>query len=255
MVRREETVTSFMRGLSVIRSFGMDHQRQTITDVSGRTGLTRAAARRFLHTLCAAGLARTDGKYFELTPAVLELGHSFLSAVSEIELIRQVLQDLTRQFDESASCGMLDGTDVIYVARSPARHRIITINLSIGTRLPAHATSMGQALLAMLPPRELDRFLSTAKLDTFTPRTITSKAALRQRLLDVQRRGYALVSEELELGLRSLSVGIAGRTSGANMALNMSTQAARVSEADMLQRFLPALRRAARQIAGNLGGH
>ena len=254
MERREETVTSFLRGLSVIRSFGTDHQRQTITDVAGRTGLTRAAARRFLHTLCAAGLARTDGKYFELTPAVLELGHSFLSAVSELELVRQVLQDLTRQFDESASCGMLDSTDVIYVARSPARHRIITINLSIGTRLPAHATSMGQALLAMLAPRELDRFLATAKLDTYTPRTLTTKAQLRQRLIEVQRRGYALVSEELELGLRSISIGIPGRIPTTNMALNMSTQAARVSEADMVSRFLPALRRAARQIASSVGG-
>ncbi len=238
-----------MRGLSVIRSFGAGRQRQTITDVAAATGLTRAAARRFLHTLCAAGLARTDGKYFELTPAVLELGQSFLTGFSSLELVREVLQDLTARFNESASAGMLDAGDVIYVARSPARHRIIAIGLSVGTRLPAHATSMGQALLSLLPPREFDQYLATARLTRCTPHTLTTKGELRQRIEEVRARGYALVSEELELGLRSIAVAIPGRTPAANIAINMSAQAVRISAADMVARFLPELRRAARHIS------
>lgn len=248
MSRREETVSSFMRGLSVIRSFGSDRQRQTITEVAAATGLTRAAARRFLHTLCDAGLARTDGKHFELTPAVLEIGQSFLSGFSSLELIRQALQVLTRRFDESASAGMLDGGDVIYVARSPARHRIITVGLGIGTRLAAHATSMGQALLSLLPPRELDHYLSDASLTRFTERTLTTQTELKKRLDEIRARGYALVSEELEPGLRSIAIAIPGRTSSASIAINMSAQAARVSEAHMIAHFLPELRQAAHHI-------
>jgi len=248
MAVRDETVQSLVRGITVIRSFDAEHRHQTITDVAARTGMTRAAARRFLITLCETGLARSDGKYYELTPAILELAQAYVSSASELEIVQDVLRGLSEQFDESASAAMMDGTDIIYVARAPARHRIMTIGLGLGTRLPAHATSMGQALLSMMSPRELEIYLSNADLRAYTPRTLTTRIALRARLDEVRDTGYALVSEELELGLRSIAVPVRNRNPRSNIAINMSAQAARISVDEMVERFLPALQRGVRHI-------
>ncbi len=252
MTSRIETVTSFVKGLQVLRSFGEMHRQQTITDVSIRTGMTRAAARRFLHTLVETGYARSDGKHFELTPAVLEISQAYLSGVSELDTIREILHSLTADLGESASAGMLDGTDVVYLARSPARHRLMTIGLNIGTRLPAHATSMGQAILSQLSFNELEAYFVKSKLEPLTALTLTTKPALKARLLQVSAQGYALVSEELELGLRSMAVAVEGRPKNARIAVNISASAARVSEQEMIENYLPYLQRAARGI--QLGG-
>jgi IclR family transcriptional regulator, pca regulon regulatory protein len=248
MPPRDETVQSLMRGIAVIRSFDAGNRQQTITEVSSRTGLTRATARRFLITLCELGLARTDGKYYELTPAILEIAQSYISSASELEVVQAMLRDLSEQFDESASAAMLDGTDIIYVARSPARHRIMTIGLGVGTRLPAHATSMGQALLSLMAPRELEAYFARAELTAATRHTLTTRKALNRRLEDVRARGYAIVNEELELGLRSIAVPVRNRNSRSSLAVNMSAHAARVSAEDMTGRFLPAIQRAVRTI-------
>lgn len=252
MASRIETVASFAKGLDVIRSFGAEARRQTITDVATRTGMTRAGARRFLHTLVEAGYARSDGKHFELTARVLELGNAYISGMSELETVRDILQDLTRELGESASAATLDGPDIIYVARSPARHRLLAIGIAVGTRLPAHATSMGQVLLAQLSQNEFDRFMKESKLEALTPCTLTSREAIRARLTQVRERGFALVSEELEVGVRSIAVAITGRPGNARLALNLSAQAGRVSEVEMIERFLPPLQRAAAQVA--MGG-
>ena len=251
MIARTEVIRSFARGLDVLRSF-QGVRTQTITDVAARTGITRAAARRFLRTLCEQGLARTDGKYFELTPSVLELGNAYVTAVAEFEHVRELLHDLTRALGESASAAVLDGSDVIYVARSPARHRIMTISLAVGTRLPAHATSMGQACLATLSHNALERYFDTARLEALTAQTITSKAGLKARLQLVAQRGYALVTGELETGLRSIAVAVSGPPTSPRLALNVSAHAGNVDETEMIARFLPALQEAARQI--NLAG-
>ncbi len=252
MALKLETVESFSRGLAVLKSFA-GVRRLTITDVAQRTGLTRAAARRFLYTLCAENLARTDGKNFELTAGVLELGHAYLSGMSELETVRDILQDLTADIGESASAATLDGDDIVYVARSPARHRIMTVGLAVGSRLPAHAAAMGQALLAQLTHNELDAFFQSSALAARTPSTLTSKAAVKDRLAKVRSQGFALVSEELEIGLRSIAVAIEGRPRNARLAINLSAQAARVSEQEMIERYLPPLINAARRIQISAG--
>jgi IclR family pca regulon transcriptional regulator len=244
---RNETVQSFAKGLAVLRSFGAEHRRQTITDVAARTRMTRAAARRFLYTLCEVGFARTDGKHFELTPAVLEINNAYLSGLEALDTVRDALHELTRQFNESASAAMLDGGDVIYVARSPARHRVMNIGLIVGTRLPAHATSLGQVLLAQLSHNELERYFAAAKLTRFTPHTLTDRDALKKRLAQVRAQGFVVVSEELELGLRSIAVPVQGRAV-TPLAINMSANAARISESEMIATFLPALRQAAQRV-------
>lgn len=249
MPPRIETVASFAKGLDVIRSFGADARRQTITDVAARTGMTRAGARRFLHTLVEEGYARSDGKHFELTARCLELGNAYISGMSELETVRDILQDLTRELGESASAATLDGPDIIYVARSPARHRLIAMGIAVGTRLPAHATSMGQALLAQLSQNEFDRFMKESRMERLTERTLTTRETLRARLAEVRERGHAMVSEEFEVGVRSLAVAIPGRPANARLAINLTAHAGRISEAEMLANFLPPLRQAASRLA------
>lgn len=244
----EETIEAFAKGLMVLRSFAT-HRRQTISEVANHVGITRAAARRYLRTLIAEHYAVTDGKHVELTPRVLELGHAYLAGVSELEAIRTVLQSLTRDIGEASSAAMLDEAEIVYVARSHARHRIMTIGLDVGTRLPAHATSMGQAILSQMSHNELERFFAVSRMEALTPKTITTKQALKERLKQVRERGFALVSEELELGLRSIAMPISGLGPGRRFAINLSTHAARIDEEGMIARFLPALREAAAQIA------
>jgi len=252
MPPRIETVASFAKGLDVIRSFGADARRQTITEVAARTGMTRAGARRFLHTLVEEGYARSDGKHFELTARMLELGNAYISGMTELETVRDILQDLTRELGETASAATLDGPDVIYVARSPARHRLMTIGIAVGSRLPAHATSMGQALLAELSQNEFDRFMKASRLDGLTQKTLTTREALRARLAEVRERGYAVVSEELEIGVRGLAVAVPHRPANARLAINLTAHAGRISEAEMIETFLPPLRRAAARVS--MGG-
>jgi IclR family transcriptional regulator, pca regulon regulatory protein len=242
-----ETLDTMRRGFAVMRSF-RKARRQTISDAALATGLTRASARRILRTLCDEGLAHTDGKYFELTAAVLELGSAYLTGMSELDTLRSVLSDLTAKFGESASAATLDGTDVVYIARSAARHRLMTTNLAVGTRLPAHATSLGQAILAQLTPNELDAYLAAKPLERFTPLTLTTREVLMTRLGDIRTHGYALVSEELEKSLRSIAVAVPGRTRHHRIAINLSNHAGRIPQAVLLRDVVPELRRAAERV-------
>ncbi len=246
MQRRDETVASFRNGIALLRSFGRDARRQTITEAAGRTGLSRAAARRLLRTLCATGLARTDGKHFELTPAVLELGQSFLSGMTEIDIIRGVLGDFARRTGGSISAAMLVGTEVIYIARQPAPGRDLPTALGAGMRRPAHATAIGHVLLASLGERELDRYLAGAVLAAHTPRTITNRRDLRARLAMVRAQGYAVLDEELILGLRSIAVAVPTNATGTRIGIASGSQEHSVAE--MTAAVLPALRQAADMI-------
>ncbi len=241
-------VTSFARGLTVIRSFGFDTPRQTLTEVAERTGMTRAASRRFLLTLCALGYARTDGKYYELSPQVLEIGYSYLSSLSITETIQPFLAGITETLKESSSAAVLDGGDVTYVARSAARHRVMTVSLAVGARLPAHATSMGQVLLAHLEPQKLQHFFRTTRLERFTDNTLTTPADLTERLARVRAQGWSLCDGELEIGLRSVAVPIHDRNGAVSIAMNVSTQATRVSVEALRRDYLPVLQDAAAQL-------
>jgi len=238
-------VSSFARGLAVIRTFGHETPRQTLTEVAERAGMARAASRRFLLTLCAMGYARTDGKYFELTPQILEIGYSYLSSLSLTDTLLPFLRRVTETLQESSSAAVLDGEYVVYVARSAARHRVMAFTLSVGAKLPAHCTSMGQALLAYLPPEELSRFLAEAKLEGYTPGTITSPDELRARLAEVRERGWAQCNEELEIGLRSVAVPIHDRYGAVNLAMNVSVQAMRVPADVLIRDYLPVLQESA----------
>src|SRR3954471_18296290 len=190
--RESYFVQSLERGLAVIRAFDAEHPELTLSDVARSTGLTRAAARRFLLTLCDLGYVRSDGRLFMLTARVLELGYAYLSALSLPEVAEPHLEALVAEVRESSSLSVLDGDDIVYVARVPTS-RIMRVAINVGTRFPAYATSMGRVLLAGLPEPELSAYLGRAAIGPLTARAIDNAEALEQELDRVREQGWALV--------------------------------------------------------------
>jgi IclR family pca regulon transcriptional regulator len=233
-------VQSLERGLAVIRAFDTDNPELTLSDVARATGLTRAAARRFLLTLLDLGYVRTDGRLFSLTPRVLDLGYSYLSSISLPEVAEPHLERLVAEVRESSSVSVLDGDDVVYVARIPTS-RIMAVSINVGTRFPAYATSMGRVLLAGLPDDELEAYLARTELRRLTPRTLTSTAALRTELSRVRAQGWSLVDQELEEGLRAIAAPIRDRSGKVVAAANVSAHASRNSPEDIRRNLLPPL--------------
>jgi IclR family pca regulon transcriptional regulator len=214
-------VQSLERGLAVIRSFDAANPEMTLSDVAARSALSRATARRFLLTLVELGYVRTDGKRFALTARVLELGYAYLSSLTLPEIAQPHLETLSATVHESSSASVLDGTDVVYVARVPVK-RIMTVSITLGTRLPAFATAMGRAILGHLDDAKRERTLERVVLRPFTERTIVSMPALRAELERVRRQGWAVVDQELELGLRSLAVPIRDSAGHPLAAINVT---------------------------------
>jgi IclR family transcriptional regulator, pca regulon regulatory protein len=251
-VRDGNFVQSLDRGLAVIRAFDAQHPRLNLSEVARATGLTRAAARRFLLTLVKLGYVRMEGREFSLRPRVLELGYSYLSGLTLPEVAQPHLESLVAQVDESSSISVLDGDDVVYVARVHTK-RIMTVLITVGTRFPAYATSMGRVLLAALPDHELDDYLARADLTSLTTRTVTDAGALRARLDRVRRAGYALVDQELEEGLRSAAAPVCNRAGTVVAAVNLSVSASRTSLRQLEEQFVPPLLETAAQISRDLG--
>jgi len=247
-----EFVQSLERGLSVIRAFDADHSRLTLSEVATATGLSRAAARRFLHTLVHLGYMRTAGGRFELRPKILELGYAYLSSLTLPEVALPHLEELVAQVHESSSVSELDGGDVVYIARVPTK-RIMTVTISVGTRFPAYATSMGRVLLAAQPEPWLDQYLSATSLHHLTGHTITTETGLRQELRKIRTRGWALIDQELEEGLRSLAAPIRDSDGTVVAAVNVATHAGRRSldsiVADLLSPLLATAERIERDLA------
>lgn len=249
--RSRDIVQSLIRGLEVIASFGPDHQQQTLSDVARRTGLTPASARRFLHTLMAVGYVRADGRYFTLSPRVLELGYAYLSGLSLTDVALPHVQDLASRVRESCSVAVLDGNDIVYIIRVPIR-RIMTVSISVGTRFPAYATSLGRALLASLEPEELEERLAETTLLPITDRTVSSIDDLRAILDQVRLQGFAINNDEMEVGLRSAAVPLRNRNKQVVAAINTSTQAARVSLETLRRKMVPELIKTAHLIESEL---
>src|SRR5258708_9246261 len=223
-VASPEFVQSLGRGLAVIRAFDAQHRRLTLTEVAKLTDLTRATARRFLLTLVELGYVASDGSVFWLTPQVLQLGYSYLSSLSLNEIATPHIEALVRKAGESSSMAILDGDDIVYVARVPVS-RIMTVFITVGTRFPAYATSMGRVILAGLTDRELKEYLKRVALAPLTERTVSSRTALKHEIDSVRREGYCIVDQELEQGLRSLAAPVHDHGGRVVAAINISTQA------------------------------
>ena len=249
--RNSDFVQSLDRGLAVIRAFGPDREKLSLSEVSRETGLTRAATRRFLLTLVKLGYVRNDGREFSLSPRVLELGYAYLSGLAMPEIAAPHLEELVARVRESSSISVLDGHHIVYVARVPTK-RIMTVAISVGTRFPAYATSMGRVLLAGMSDEDLSRYLREAEFEPFTARTVTDPERLREIVREVARLGYAIVDQELEEGLRAIAAPIHGAGDAVTAAINVSAHASRVSMAAMRSDLLPAMLETARRIEDDL---
>jgi IclR family pca regulon transcriptional regulator len=239
---------SLARGLLVIQAFSERRPQLSISQLSKRTALSRASVRRCLHTLAKLGFAGTDdGRSFYLRPRVLALGHSYLSSMPLATAAQPILEHLSQILHESCSIALLDGTEIVYVARAHVT-RIMAIDLGVGTRLPAFCTSMGRVLLANLPPDELETVLPKIEFTRYTDRTVSSVEKLRQVLVTVRREGHAIIDQELELGLRSMAVPVRNPAGRVVAAINVGAHGQRVSIQDMRTRFLPYLRAAAQEL-------
>jgi IclR family transcriptional regulator, pca regulon regulatory protein len=246
-VGNPDFMLSLARGLRVIESFQSHPEGRSIVEIGHSTGLSRAAIRRILLTLELLGYVERSRQVYRLRTQVLRLGFSFLSSSSVIEAARPVLERISEQLHESSSMSMLDGGEIVYVARSAAS-RILAAGLSVGSRLPAHCTSMGRILLAALPDDRLDSFLRDLKPKAYTPKTITQVPEIRKAILQVRKRGYAIVDEELEAGLRSIAVPVLTRSNRVVAAINVGTHISRVDRATLIHRCLPALREGAQSL-------
>ncbi len=241
-------MTSLARGLAVIQAFSQRRHHLTISQVSTTTGLSRAAVRRCLYTLAKLGFAGSDdNRHFFLRPRILALGHSYISSMPLATAAQPVLEHISHLLHESCSIATLDGVEIVYIARANVT-RIMSIDLGVGSRLPAFCTSMGRAILANLPPEELESVLARVEFKRYTERTITNPAKLTQALRQIRRDGYSIIDQELEHGLRSMAVPIQNPSGKVVAALNIGAHAQRVSIQEMQTKFLPHLRAAAQEL-------
>lgn len=242
-MRETDFVSGFARGLKVIEAFGETTPRLAIADVAKATGLDRATARRCLLTLAELGYADYDGKFFVLTPRILRLGHAYLAATPLPRIVQPFLEKLSVATGESASACVLDGTEILYIARASLK-RVISINLTPGTRLPAYCSSMGRVLLAALPLPTARGLLERSTLTANTIHTKSDIGELMDELVQVAAQGYAVIDQELEIGLRSIGIPLLNTRGETVAAINIGAQAARISMSDMIANYLPLMRQA-----------
>jgi IclR family transcriptional regulator, pca regulon regulatory protein len=242
-------MTSLARGLAVIQAFSQRKRQLTVSQISNKTGFSRAAVRRCLYTLSKLGFAGSDdSRHFYLRARVLGLGHSYISSMPLAAAAQPILEQVSRVLHESCSIATLDGADIVYIARANVT-RIMAIDLGVGSRLPAFCTSMGRILLADLPPDKLEEYLARIDYQRFTERTVVSAEKLRQVLKVVQRNGYSIVDQELELGLRSMAVPLRNPEGRVVAALNVGAHAQRISIQDLQTRFFIQLQMAAQELS------
>ncbi|MCQ4327317.1 IclR family transcriptional regulator [Stutzerimonas stutzeri] len=245
-------MSSLARGLAVVNAFQERKRHLTIAQISHRTEIPRAAVRRCLYTLMQLGYVTTDGRTYSLLPKVLTLGHAYLSSTPLAVSAQPFLDRISEQLHEACNLATLEGEQVLYLARSAVPQRLISVDLSVGSRLPAYCTSMGRILLAARSDEELRDYLAHADLQMKTSRTLYTPEALLECLQQVRAQGWCIVDQELEQGLRSIAVPVYDSTGHVLAAMNVSTHAGRVSASELEKRFLPILQAASADLSSQL---
>jgi len=241
-------MTSLARGLAVVKAFSDQRRAMTIAQISHKTGIPRAAVRRCLYTLKQLGYADSEANNFFLKPKILTLGYSYLSSTPLTISAQPCLNQVSRSLNESCSLAVMDEGEVLYISRS-ATSRVMSVALNAGSRLPAYCTALGRVMLAAMTESQLNDYFSECELRTYTERTLVSEEKLRVLLRDVGQTGYAIVEEELEIGLQSIAVPVRGASGAVVAALNIATQTTRVTRHQLEHAFLPTLLNAASELS------
>ena len=249
---KRDYVNSLARGLEVIRAFTRKQPRMTLSEISRATGMTRATVRRFVLTLVREGYAETDGKLFGLKPKVLELGYAALSSLTFVDVAQPIIAQLAYKLNESVFVAVLDDLDVVYVASATPPNRYVSISVSVGSRAPAHAVSSGRVMIGALSEKERLEYFDNVAPAKLTSNTVTSKLRLRSLIEESQVKGWSIVDQELEIGLRSISVPIFDKAGVVVEALNVACPSSRIDQADMRLRILPEIQATSRSITDNL---
>ncbi|MFW2543807.1 IclR family transcriptional regulator domain-containing protein [Primorskyibacter sp. 2E107] len=244
-------VSSLSRGLEILSSFSRTSKKMTLTEVANETGMSRATARRFLLTLVKEGYVVTDGKLFDLTPKVLDLGFSVLSKIGIWDRARPLMERLSEQTGESCTAAILDGLDVVYVAGVQA-HNIIGVGISVGSRQSAFYTANGRVLLAAQPEENWDGIIANARLVPRTRHSVTNKTELRAILEQVREQGWSLVNQELEEGLLSIAIPLKYRSGVMAGSINIAVPTVRATPETMIETYLPKLKETAEDIQKSL---
>jgi IclR family pca regulon transcriptional regulator len=251
MPQDKEFMATLAKGLAVLGAFDKDRPAMSLSQAAEATGVSRATARRILRTLAELGYVEQTGRQFSLSAGILKLGFAYLATQNWIDKASPLMRQLSEQFQESCSAGILQDTEIVYVARFPAG-RIMSVSLAVGTRLPAFHTALGRAQLGFLDDAELWRRLRSLNLAPYTPSTITDVQALYDRVREDRAQGFSIIDEELERGLRAIAVPIVDRNRQAVAALNLSTHSTRTTRNEMRERFLLGLRATAAQISASV---
>lgn len=247
----KEFMATLAKGLAVLGCFGKQRPTMTLSQAASAANLSRATARRILRTLAELGYVEQQGRDFALSPNILKLGFAYLATQSWIERAQPLLKELSERLHESASAAILEGSEIVYVARVQTR-LIMSASIAVGSRLPAFHTALGRVLLGYLDEAELWRRLKSLRIEAYTPSTITDLQALFDRVRADREQGFAIVDEELERGLRALAVPVLDRSGQAIGAINLSTHSARTTRNEMRDHFLPALKQVAEQVRASL---
>jgi len=249
--QRREAMGGLAKGLAVIRAFARDHAALSLSDIARSAAMPAATARRCLLTLEELGYVTRSGRAFLLRPKVLELGAAYLESMDIEKLTRTHLEELARSTADSAALCVLDGTEIVYVARASVR-TLLRLEAHVGSRFPAHATSTGRVLLAGLNPERLQRYFEQARLEALTDRTVTDSARLRQLIEDCRRNGYSAVEDELAYGVVALAVPVFDQRKRVVAALNTSSHSRRITKSRLVRDRLGMLQRVSRQISHDL---
>lgn len=251
VIERQDLIAGLGRGLLVIESFDDENARQTPGEVAIRAGLSRSAARRYLLSLCHFGYASTDGKRFWLTPRVMRLGQSYLMSAKLPRLVQPFLQQLALKTKEATSLCVIDGHDVIYIARGGSP-RMFSVGFSVGARVPLHCVSAGRVLLANLDKDALDGWISNHSFSKFTAQTVSTAAAFQAEVLQARHDGYAMTDQQLEIGVRGISVALRNRHGECLGAISVIAPVQNLSLDDLRDHVLPLLRSTESEIRGQL---
>jgi IclR family transcriptional regulator, pca regulon regulatory protein len=248
---RREAMGGLAKGIAVIRAFTREHPAPTLSDIARRAAIPAATARRCLLTLEDLGYVTRHGRSFLLRPKVLELGAAYLDSMDIEHLTKNHLEDLARRTGDSAAMSVLDGADVVYVARASVR-TLLRLEAHVGSRFPAHATSMGRVLLAGLTAERLQHYFDTARLEALTDRTVCDPAQLRALIDECRRSGYAAVADELAYGVVALAVPVLDHSGRVVAAINTSSHSGKTTRARLVRDRLGMLRQLSRRISTDL---